>query len=76
MIELRGGNSFDLLFMELTERTCKEWGYPAPENKFYAECFARLPEGLRQTLSYGIAKEIRSSLFQVGKSNFSLPASR
>jgi hypothetical protein len=58
MIELEGGNSFDLLFRELTERTCKEWGYPSPDHKFYLECFARLPEGLRQTLSYGIAKEI------------------
>lgn len=50
-------STFDLIFRELTERTCKEWGYPSPNDQFYKECFSRLPEGLRQTISYGFSKK-------------------
>lgn len=54
----RNDNPFDLLFQELAERTCQKWGYPSPDHKFYADCFARLPEGLKQIISYGISKRI------------------
>jgi hypothetical protein len=50
--------SFDLLFKQLVERTCIEWGYSFPGEKYYLDVYARLPEGLRRAIFYGLQKGI------------------
>ena len=57
-MDLSEGNSFDSLFRGFTERTCMKCGYTLPDDQFYLDVYARLPEGLRQTISHGFSKGI------------------
>jgi hypothetical protein len=50
--------SFDVIFKELVDRTCKQWGYNLPSHLYYVDVYKRLPEGLRDTISHGYSKGI------------------
>lgn len=53
------GKSFDLLFRQLVERTCLEWGYPFPNEEYFNDIYSRLPAGIRRAISYGYERAAR-----------------
>jgi hypothetical protein len=49
---------FDNLFSEWANLAAHEWGYPEPSDDFYSKFNRRIPEGIRSTLSRGLANGI------------------
>jgi len=53
-----GTEYFDKQFSEWVNLAAIEWGYPEPSDDFYSKFNRRIPEGIRSTLSLGLANGI------------------
>ena len=45
---------FDAQLTEWARLACEEWGFACPPSEFFEKVTARLPDGLRATLGFGL----------------------